>query len=149
MASIMADEPALVSTCWNGIVSIRADPLLPAHLRSPYSTSPNTAPPVAFRANRPDECFSSESFLLPYDLSRVHGADKIYVNPRVIVSYDRVRYIWYKYVTRHWLVKWWIEKIENGDGMHRAKMVVGDRGKVTRWDGGDCFPVSCSGYDSD
>lgn len=142
MDAIMADEPAPVSTCWNGIVAIRADPLLPPHLRSRPSSSQGGAEAVRFRASRPDECFSSESFLLPYDLARLHGASRIFLNPRVIVSYDWHHYVWYKYVTRHWLVKWWIENVERGDGMHRAKMIVGDKYKMWRWHGGDCFPVS-------
>lgn len=64
------------------------------------------------------------------------------MNPRVITSYEWSYFVWWKYITRHWLVKWWIENVENGDGMHRAKMVVGDPAKVWTWDGGECQPVS-------
>ena len=38
-------------------------------------------------------------------------------------------------------MKWWIEKVERGNGMHLAKMVVGDPDKVWSWDGGECQPV--------
>lgn len=63
------------------------------------------------------------------------------MNPRVITSYEWSYFVWYKYVTRHWLVKWWIEKVEMGDGMHRAKMIVGEADRVWTWDGGECQPV--------
>lgn len=63
------------------------------------------------------------------------------MNPRVITSYEWSYFVWYKYITRHWLVKWWIEKVEMGDGMHRAKMIVGEADRVWTWDGGECQPV--------
>lgn len=173
MRAIMADEPAPVFSCWNGIVAFRADPFLPVHLRksgrlseSPLSVplpsshpsypqsaniSPAMTPPLSFRHSKEGECFSSESFLLPYDFRRQFELNDIYLNPRVINSYDWNHYVWYKYVLRHWVVKWWIENVENGAGMHLAKMVVGDASRVWRWDGGECHPVSgslhlCSQY---
>lgn len=165
MQAVMQDEPAPVFTCWNGIVAIRADPLLPIQLRKsgrlstsllpaplPDShpafgeirTSPALTPPLRFRISTPKECFSAEAFLLPYDLRRQFDMQDIYVNPRVITSYDWWFYVWFKYVTRHWVVKWWIEKVEGGNGMHLAKMVIGDGKKVWKWDGGECHPVSYS-----
>lgn len=164
MQAVMADEPAPVFTCWNGIVAIRAEPFLPVALRpsngrlaksplphtlppthpaSPQSpdTSPANTPPLRFRASAPKECFSSESFNLPYDLRRQFDMQEIYVNPRVITSYDWKFYVWYKYVTRHWAVKWWIENYEQGYGMHLAKMVIGNAKNIWTWDGGECQPV--------
>lgn len=67
---------------------------------------------------------------------------KIFINPRVITGYDWVHYVWYKYVTRHWVVKWWMEHVEKGSAMHMAKMVIGDAANIWRWDGGECQPVS-------
>lgn len=162
MQAVMADEPAPVFSCWNGITAFRSDPFLPVALRtsarlsasplsaplptshpaySPTPLAPARTPPLKFRAAVPGECFSSESFLLPYDMRRQFGMDQIYVNPRVITSYDWWFYVWYKYVTRHWVVKWWIENVENGSGMHLAKMVIGDAKNIWRWDGGECQPV--------
>lgn len=164
----MHDEPAPVFTCWNGIVGIRVDPFLPIPLRSkstanwslstsplpnplPVShpnypenkdTAPALSPPLQFRASSPTECFSSEAFNLPYDLRRQFDLQKIFVNPRVITSYDWGFYVWYKYVTRHWVVKWWIENVERGSGMHLAKMVIGNPDNIWKWDGGECQPVS-------
>ncbi|KAJ6589619.1 cryptococcal mannosyltransferase 1-domain-containing protein [Mycena capillaripes] len=159
---VMADEPAPVFACWNGITSISAEPFFPASLRTGrLSTSPRThplpqthplyphaanttpadAPPLRFRASAPGECFSSESFNLPYDLRRVFALEEIYVNPRVITAYVWRYYVWFKYVTRHWAVKWFIEKVENGNGIHLAKFVLGDPGKIWQWDGGECHPT--------
>jgi hypothetical protein len=106
-----------VFTCWNGIVVFKADPVLPIHLRSnrtlssdalPFELpathpaandpslrgpSPALTPPIRFRASAPGECFSSESFLLPYDLRRVFNMQRIFANSRVVVGYDW-RYVW-------------------------------------------------------
>ncbi|KAJ7259145.1 cryptococcal mannosyltransferase 1-domain-containing protein [Mycena haematopus] len=159
--AVMADEPAPVFACWNGIIAVRADPFLPLSLRTgqlstsplsrplasthpaypqPLNLTPALTPPVRFRASAPDECFSSESFLLPYDLRRQFDLQKIYANPRVINGYVWEWYVWFKYVTRHWAVKWWIEKVENGNGVHLAKMILGDPARVWQWDGGECHP---------
>ncbi|KAJ7183288.1 cryptococcal mannosyltransferase 1-domain-containing protein [Mycena filopes] len=159
--AIMADAPAPVFSCWNGIVSIRTDPLLPQSLRTdrlattppvhplplshplyPQSANltPATAPPLLFRASAPYEPFWSESFTLPYDLRRVYALDKIYVNPRVISAYEWRHYLWFKYVLRHWAVKWWIGRVERGSGMHLAKIVVGEPGEIFQWDGVECDP---------
>ncbi|KII85539.1 glycosyltransferase family 69 protein [Plicaturopsis crispa FD-325 SS-3] len=165
MRAIMADDPAPVFSCWNGIVAMRAAPFYPPERRStanftlstaphpsvlpashplsplPADTTPATAPALRFRASEPDECFSSESFLLPYDLRRVYALDEIYINPRVVTAYDWSSFVWWKYITRHWVVKWWIERWEGGAGMHLAKMIIGSPEKVWRWDGGECHPV--------
>ncbi|KAJ7508474.1 cryptococcal mannosyltransferase 1-domain-containing protein [Mycena galericulata] len=162
MQAVMENEPAPVFTCWNGIVAIRADPFLPIALRTPgrLSTSPLSrplpethpaypqpasltpaqTPPLSFRRSGGKECFSSESFNLPYDLRRQFDMQRIYLNPRVINSYEWKYYVWYKYITRHWLVRWWIEKVEVGNGMQFAKMVIGDAKQVWNWDGGECHP---------
>lgn len=101
-------------------------------------------PPLKFRASVEGECFSSESFLLPYDLRRQFNMQKIYMNTRVINSYEWPFYIWFKYVTQHWLIKWWVESVEgvNKDAMKVARMIVGHPENVWRWDGGECQPVS-------
>ncbi|EIM83892.1 uncharacterized protein STEHIDRAFT_82793 [Stereum hirsutum FP-91666 SS1] len=165
MNAIMKDEPAPVFTCWNGIVSFRPDPFLPPSSRKSGALStvpanfevpeshpwvqegrvkkgmaPVEMPELRFRASGRRECFGSESFNLPYDLRRVYDMQEIYMNPRVITSYEWSYFVWYKYITRHWLVKWWIEKVEMGDGMHRAKMIVGEADRVWTWDGGECQP---------
>jgi hypothetical protein len=160
--AVMADEPAPVFTCWNGIVAMRADPFLPPALRTgqlstsplsrplaathpaypqPQNLTPAATPPVRFRTSAPDECYSSECFLLPYDLRRQFELNNIYVNPRVINGYMWQWYVWFKWVTRHWAVKWWIERVENGNGVHLAKFILGDPGKIWQWDGGECHPV--------
>lgn len=114
--AMQTDSPAPVFSCWNGIVVFNADPLIPIHLRSnrtlsidplPYDLpathpaaqdpamrgpSPALTPPIQFRASAPGECFSSESFLLPYDLRRQFNLQRIFVNPRVITAY-KWRYV--------------------------------------------------------
>ncbi|KAJ7766128.1 cryptococcal mannosyltransferase 1-domain-containing protein [Mycena metata] len=162
--AIMADKPAPVFACWNGIASIRAEPFLPPSMRragllstaprahplppshplaarlSTNTSSPATAPPLRFRASAPSECFSSESFLLPYDLRRVFALDGMYVNPRVITAYRWKYYLWFKYILRHWAVKWFVERVERGNGIHLAKHVLGDPAQIWQWDGGECNP---------
>ncbi|KIY67924.1 glycosyltransferase family 69 protein [Cylindrobasidium torrendii FP15055 ss-10] len=163
MQAVMKDEPAPVLTCWNGIISVTAEPFMPIHLRKPGRLSTNplstplpsshpsygqsalmtpaNTPPLAFRHSiEGKECFSSESFLLPYDMRRQFELNEIYLNPRVINSYEWSFYVWYKYVLRHWMVKWWIENVEAGSMMHLARMIIGDSAKVWRWDGGECQP---------
>ncbi|KAJ7919355.1 cryptococcal mannosyltransferase 1-domain-containing protein [Mycena leptocephala] len=162
MEAVMKDEPAPVFACWNGIVAFRADPLLPISLRTPgrLSTSPLSrplpethpahpqpasltpalTPPIKFRLSTDKECFSSESFNLPYDLRRQFDMQRIYMNPRVINSYHWNYYVWFKYITRHWMVQWWMKNVEAGNGMQFAKMVIGDAKRVWTWDGGECHP---------
>ncbi|KAJ7692270.1 cryptococcal mannosyltransferase 1-domain-containing protein [Mycena rosella] len=159
--AVMAEEPAPVFTCWNGIVSILAEPFLPIALRhgrlstSPLprplppshpaypqwaNVTPALTPPLVFRASAPNECFSSESFNLPYDLRRQFALEKIYVNPRVLTAYLWRYYLWFKIITRHWAVKWFMETVEKGDGIDLAKLVLGNPADVWPWDGGDCQP---------
>ncbi|PSR71097.1 hypothetical protein PHLCEN_2v13066 [Hermanssonia centrifuga] len=158
----MKTESAVpVMTCWNGIVVFTADPVLPVHLRSnrtlsteplrrqPPSThplantlaqSPALTPPLSFRSSpRGEGCFSSESFLLPYDMRRIMGLDRIYVNPRVITAYVWHFYVWHKWVLRQRIVKWFVE-LYDGAWMQYARMIVGDDDKVYTWDGIDCHP---------
>ncbi|OBZ74328.1 hypothetical protein A0H81_05807 [Grifola frondosa] len=95
-----------VFTCWNGIVAFVADPFLPYTPLQPHTLHelpPNPLPDTPHaRAHRPvpaltppcasarpaGECFSSESFLVPYDFRRVMDLQRIYVNSRVIVGYS-------------------------------------------------------------
>ncbi|KAJ6524871.1 cryptococcal mannosyltransferase 1-domain-containing protein, partial [Mycena vulgaris] len=165
LEAVMADQPAPVFACWNGIVAFHADPLLPIPLHAPghLSTSPLTqplpatslaypqpadltpalTPPIAFRSSGPNEpCYSSESFNLPYDLRRQFDMQRIFLNQRVINSYEWKYYVWYKWVTRHWLVVWWMKNVEMGSGMQFAKMVIGDAKRVWTWDGGECHPIN-------
>ncbi|KAJ7069232.1 cryptococcal mannosyltransferase 1-domain-containing protein [Mycena amicta] len=179
--AVLASEPVPVSACWNGIVSITSDPFLPPHLRllraqnrrlsdQPllplpsshplYPRTPNetplTSPQLTFRPSSVSrgECFSSESFNLPYDLQRVFELDRIFMNPRVVTAYKWRFYIWFKYVLRHWAVRWWMRRVEvavlgNGKGLEgmrdtleKGKVVLygNDPRTVWRWDGGDCHP---------
>ncbi|TFK84150.1 glycosyltransferase family 69 protein [Polyporus arcularius HHB13444] len=159
--AMKAEEPVPVFTCWNGIVVFQADPLLPVHLRSnrtlstsplaslpppnhPWAKkvaeSPALTPPLAFRASAEGECYSSESFLLPYDFRRIMGLGKVYANPRVISGYVWVYYVWHKWVLRQRHVKWFVEQVWDGAWMQYARMIVGDAKQVWTWDGVDCHP---------
>ena len=159
--AMKAEEPVPVFTCWNGIVVFKADPLLPVHLRSnrTLSTSPLASPPPAnhpwakkvaespaltpplvFRASAEGECYSSESFLLPYDFRRIMDLGKIYANPRVISGYVWKYYVWHKWVLRERHVKWFVEQVWDGAWMQYARMIVGDAKQVWTWDGVDCHP---------
>ncbi|KAF7292905.1 hypothetical protein MIND_01189600 [Mycena indigotica] len=64
----------------------------------------------------------------------------IFVNPLVINSYSWEFYVYFKYITRHWVVKWFIEHVENGYGFHQARMILGNPENVYMWDGGACHP---------
>ena len=159
--AVKKEEPIPVFSCWNGVVVFHADPVLPIHLRSnrtlstsPLQTlpppthprakelgpSPALTPPLSFRASAEGECYSSESFLLPYDFRRVMGLNKIYVNPRVATGYVWRYYAWHKWVLRERHVKWFVEKVWDGAWMQYARMVVGDPKQVWTWDGVDCYP---------
>ncbi|KAJ7856118.1 hypothetical protein B0H14DRAFT_2579065 [Mycena olivaceomarginata] len=45
------------------------------------------------------------------------------------------------YILRHWAVKWFIERVENGNGMHLAKFVLGNPAEIWQWDGSECHPA--------
>ncbi|KAF7332993.1 hypothetical protein MVEN_02405600 [Mycena venus] len=157
----MADEPVAVFTCWNGIVSISAEPFLPVALRKgrlstfprplplthpaypqAVNQTPATTPPLRFRPSAPEECFSSESFNLPYDLRRLFAQERIYANPRVITAYKWRFYLWFKYALRHWAVRWFIERVEqrDGNGADLPQFILGGTAPKTVWDGGECHP---------
>ncbi|KAG2362915.1 cryptococcal mannosyltransferase 1-domain-containing protein [Suillus spraguei] len=110
--AMQTDSPAPVFSCWNSCFD-----------------TPNT-----FRTSSPAECFSSESFLLPYDLRRQFNLQRIYVNPRVITAYRWRYYAYFKWFMRH--------PVYDGAWMARTVFVVGDATRVYRWDGGDCHPWS-------
>ncbi|KAK9766832.1 hypothetical protein K7432_003795 [Basidiobolus ranarum] len=67
-----------VYTCWNGVVALNT--------ASFYNHQE-----LNFRSSHSNECFSSECFLLPKDLQS-YGYNKIYMNPRVLVTYDYITY---------------------------------------------------------
>ncbi|KAI0665772.1 cryptococcal mannosyltransferase 1-domain-containing protein [Trametes maxima] len=155
------EEPVPVATCWNGIVAFAADPLLPIPLRSnrtlsnsplarappashPWAQqvgrSPALTPPLRFRASAEGECYSSESFLLPYDFRRVMALERVYVNPLVVTAYRWKYYVWHKWVLRQRFVKWFVERVWDGAWMQYARMVVGDPKSVWVWDGIECHP---------
>ncbi|KAH7884203.1 glycosyltransferase family 69 protein [Phlebopus sp. FC_14] len=162
--AMLTESPVPVFTCWNGIIVVQADPLIPIPLRSnrtlspdalPYNLpsthpaahdpslrgpSPALTPPARFRASAPGECFSSESFLLPYDLRRLFNMQRVFVNPRVIVGYQWRFYVYFKWFMRHPVLKWWVEKVYAGAWMQRDVLVLGDPTQVWWWDGGDCHP---------
>ncbi|KAJ7073113.1 cryptococcal mannosyltransferase 1-domain-containing protein [Mycena amicta] len=143
--AVMQDEPAEVYTCWNGIVVMDADPFLHPSMRragnSSSSSSSSSNTQLAFRGSNiaHGECFSSECFNLPYDLRRYFSTNststsreitlpnpadptRIYMNPRVIVAYKWSFYVYYKHVLRHWLVRWWMDRVEVGLGVGAGKV---------------------------
>ncbi|EJD44935.1 hypothetical protein AURDEDRAFT_125002 [Auricularia subglabra TFB-10046 SS5] len=166
MRMVMRDEPAPVFSCWNGILAATAEPFVPPEFRrrnatalsqavlSPplppthprydthRTTPPFDQPALMFRDSEPKECFSSESFNMPYDLRRQFLLNRIYLVPSVITTYHYDKYIWFKYFLRHWLAQWYIKNVENGRGMHLAKIILGWAESVYVWDGGHCMAVS-------
>ncbi|KAG2072054.1 hypothetical protein BDR04DRAFT_472551 [Suillus decipiens] len=71
--------------------------------RDPFmrGLGPFLTPPIQCRAFSPGECFSSESFLLPYDLRRQFNLQRIYINPMVISAYKWRYYPYFKWFMRH------------------------------------------------
>ncbi|ORX90897.1 hypothetical protein K493DRAFT_304522 [Basidiobolus meristosporus CBS 931.73] len=67
-----------VYSCWNGVVALDTKPFY-AHQS------------LKFRSSKEGECYSSECFLLPSDLQD-YGYKKIFMNPRVLVTYDYTSY---------------------------------------------------------
>ncbi|KAH9850532.1 cryptococcal mannosyltransferase 1-domain-containing protein [Lenzites betulinus] len=155
------EEPVPVYTCWNGIVAFRADPVLPVDRRANHTlshaplakpppanhpwaaqlgASPALTPPLRFRASVEGECYSSESFLLPYDFRRVMALEGVYANPRVVAGYVWKYYVWHKWVLRAPPVRWFVERVWAGAWMQDARMVVGDPKTVWVWEGIECHP---------
>lgn len=163
MRMVMRDEPAPVFSCWNGILAAAAEPFVPPEHRlrnatrlsqavlSPplppthpqydahRTTPPFDQPALMFRDSAPKECFSSESFNMPYDFRRQFLLGRIYLVPSVVTTYHYDKYIWFKYFLRHWLAQWYIKNVENGQGMHLAKTILGWAESVYVWDGGHCM----------
>ncbi|KAF7300348.1 hypothetical protein HMN09_00918100 [Mycena chlorophos] len=132
---VINDEPVEVFTCWNGVVALSAKPFLHQSLL-PANDSLRSDTQLAFRSSDVErgECFSSESFNLPYDLRRrllglsspssgsplsiERAGDgqraKIFVNPRVVSAYLPRFYAYNKHILRHWLVRWWMLRLELG-----------------------------------
>ncbi|KAH9925678.1 cryptococcal mannosyltransferase 1-domain-containing protein [Epithele typhae] len=104
------------------------------------AASPALTPPLRFRASAEGECFSSESFLMPYDFRRVMALTKIFANPRVVSAYRWRFYVWHKWVLRSKYVKWFVEQVYDGAWMQYSRMIVGDGDRVRIWDGVDCHP---------
>ncbi|TBU36820.1 cryptococcal mannosyltransferase 1-domain-containing protein [Dichomitus squalens] len=123
------ENPVPVFTCWNGIVVFQADPAGHPWAKK-LGPSPALTSPLVFRASVEGECYSSESFLLPYDLRRIMGLNKIYANPRVVNGYVWKYYAWHKWVLRERHVKWFIEQVWDGAWIQYARMIVGDAKKV-------------------
>lgn len=166
MRMVMRDDPAPVFACWNGILSVTAEPFIPPEHRRKNSTTLSTsplAPPLPsthplfndhattapfdmpalhFRDSDDKECFSSESFLMPYDLRRMFLKGRMWAVPSVINAYTYDKYVWFKYFLRHWAVQWYIRNVENGSGFHLAKFILGVAEDVYVWDGGQCHGVS-------
>ena len=156
MRAIMAGEPAPVFSCWNGLTALRADPFLSPEQRNLTSSTalshdklwpwlPMGHPQYSDHADRPPadmpalrfrtsvdgyECFSSECFLISYDFNRQFGLSKVYMNPTVIVGYEWEMYVWYKFILRHWLIKWWIETVERGSGYMFTRVTIGPKENV-------------------
>lgn len=170
--AILQDEPAPVSACWNGIVSMRAQPFLPPALRARNGTKalsaaplthrlpaahpayaggarpapPRAQPPLMFRKTHEGECFSSECFLLPYDMRLLFGMDRVYMHPRVVNAYIHDHLVYGAVILRHWLVLWWMRTVDKGYSAFRAKMIVGARDKAWMWEGGACFGVAADHF---
>nr|GAT60541.1 predicted protein [Mycena chlorophos] len=116
--SVLREEPVDVFTCWNGVVVLDAQPFLHPSLHS--GSSPSSPTQLSFRTSNltAGECFSSEAFNMPYDL-RLRAVSegrepRVYMNPRVIGVYSWRFYGYYRWVLRHWAVRWWIERMEVG-----------------------------------
>ncbi|KAH7104564.1 cryptococcal mannosyltransferase 1-domain-containing protein [Auriculariales sp. MPI-PUGE-AT-0066] len=167
MNAIVDGAPAPVFSCWNGITALRSDPFLSPEQRNRSSTvlskdklwpwlpwghpqydkyaetPPADMPALRFRTSQEGwECFSSECFLISYDFHRQFALHKVYINPNVIVAYDWDFYVWYKWVIRHWLVKWWIENVESGASYMKTRVTMGYKSNVWSWDGIHCFPFN-------
>lgn len=80
---------------------------------------------VNFRNSNDKECFSSESFLMPYDLRRMFLRDGRYAVPYVVNTYEYDNSVSFKDVFRHWAARWRIDNIENGARVATAKTIIG------------------------
>jgi hypothetical protein len=78
---------------------------------------------------------------MPYDLRRRFKLEKIVAVPSVISTYSWNQYVWFKYVLRHWIVRWYINKIELGARYAEFKFILGWPESVFLWDGGHCMGV--------
>ena len=78
--SIINEEPLRVFSCWNGMISMKAFPLI-------YNN-------ISFRFSERDNC--SECTLFNADLY-LNGYQKIFVNPTITLAYGFKQYYWAKF----------------------------------------------------
>ncbi|CAG9335901.1 unnamed protein product [Blepharisma stoltei] len=115
---IKNNEPFEVYSCWNGIAILNAEPILKQG--------------VKFRPRKYDsencECPQSECLLICTDY-RKKGYDKIYINPKVRVSYEWKYYMLHKYPVFRALVnlyQWmWYEFNEVSYGKNASEVGCG------------------------
>lgn len=64
-----------------------------------------------------------------YDLRRRFLMGKIHIVTSVITTYHYNRYVWFKYVLRHWVMRWYIQNVERGYRYNEAKTILGGGGE--------------------
>lgn len=144
--AVRAGLPVPVDACWNGVTAFDArwfsnstkaqtshvNPLLNAAMTLPSppqvvndgSDDPATLP-LTFRPS--SQCFSSESLISSLDMHRIAAPHRprIYVNPNLVVAYDRPNYFLYGRMMKWsvvgpWRYFWqyWIEHRIFGFALH-------------------------------
>ncbi|KAJ6628080.1 cryptococcal mannosyltransferase 1-domain-containing protein [Mycena sp. CBHHK59/15] len=135
---VMADAPAPMFTCWNGIVALHADPFLLPTLHTGQLSPCCSRTPLCRLCASAHLC---PARALAVSTSPSYCCKGVHVKPHVIFGYVWEYYVSFKYITWHWAVKWWIEQVENGNGVHLAKMVLREPAPVWQWDSGEYHPV--------
>ena len=143
--AVQAGLPVPVNACWNGLTAFDArwfsNTTISANETMPFLTSALTlnSPPI-FRADsldvpatvpltfrNSDLCFSSESLLSSLDMHRIARPyrPRIYVNPNLVVAYDKPNYFLYRSMMRWSVVgpwrhfwQYWIEHRLFGFALH-------------------------------
>ncbi|WRT63900.1 uncharacterized protein IL334_000826 [Kwoniella shivajii] len=80
--------------------------------------SPSLTLPIQFRTSNISACDHSECFLIGYDLHRLYDTvdrpPRIYMNPTVMLAYEKNWYFWHNTVLRIPVIKWWLENWSRG-----------------------------------
>ena len=148
-AAVRARLPVPVNACWNGITAfdarwfmnattnaslptLTAAMALPPHRPLLHQDALDRAAtvPLSFRSS--STCFASESLLSSLDMHRISWPHRprIYVNPDLVVAYDRPNYVLYGSMMRwsvvapwRYIWQYWVEHRLMGFALHILRRV--------------------------
>ncbi|CAO1623631.1 unnamed protein product [Jaminaea pallidilutea] len=141
--SLRRGEPILVDSCWNGMTAFDASwfsTKAQHNLSLPDAGRQKAASwdakyPIRFRAVPEGACVVSECLLSSFDQHLLLAPERrpnIFINPAVVVAYDRETFWWHQVWSKWWPVKVW-SFLWQDIVSYRLFWWVGDWGRKPAW----------------